>query len=276
MEHIRNVRSQTSARLQRSRRSVSEQSQRGTALVRDMEHREDPTTGRAFHSVDLSSLPLDALAVLAQGGDELALCTLWKRCDGIARAIARARGAHDDHEWREALGDAFLVCCDRFDAQRGTFGAFFAIVFGHVLSGGRQRAARWTAKHAMVEEIGEADAYRAWLADDHERIDYESSVLVRAAVATVAEFESATRRRRDRRRWAAIAQLQLVEKLPTAEIAARLGITAKDVHNCVGRHIRPAARRHAHEIRIADACDAENNPEPVNLQPVSPEPVNED
>ena len=142
-----------------------------------MEHREDPASGRAFHSADLSPLSLDELAVLSQAGDERASVALWRASDGIARRIARTWGVDDEHEWREALDDAFMVCQESWDPERASL---------------------------------------------------------------------------------------LIEKVSNVDIAARLGIPVKHVHNCVSRHVRPATRRHAVEIRRADACIEETNQEPVN------------
>ena len=229
-----------------------------------MEHREDPASGRAFHSADLSPLSLDELAVLSQAGDERASVALWRASDGIARRIARTWGVDDEHEWREALNDAFMVCHESWDPERASFPTFLSIVFRHVLGNGRKREARWHARRAVLEELGEVECYNAWSSHDVDRADYEISVLHRAATATVDEFESATRRCLEHRRWAQITQLLLIEKLSNVDIAARLDIPVKHVHNCVSRHVRPATRRHAVEIRRADACIEETNQEPVN------------
>ena len=229
-----------------------------------MEHREDPGSGRAFHSADLSPLSLDQLAVLSQKGDERAWTALWRASHGIASPIARSWGVDDEHEWREALDDAFMVCHESWDPERAAFATFLAIVFRHVLGSGRKREARWHARRAVLEDLGEVECYNAWSAADEDRADYEIGVLHRAAMATVHEFESATRRCREHRRWAQVARLLLIEQLSNAEIAVRLGIPVKHVHNCVSRHVRPATRRHAGEIRRADAYVEEANLEPVN------------
>jgi DNA-directed RNA polymerase specialized sigma24 family protein len=226
-----------------------------------MEHADDPATGRAFHSVDLSLLPLDSLALLTQEGDERAAMVLWRRCDAIARPIAWSRGATADHQWRDVLSEAVLRALQGFRPSRGRFKPYFAKVFTHALIDEQVRQAKVASRRsALTDDTDELPSYHAWLTDDGERAEYESSLLARASAATVAEFESSAHRRREHQRWATIARLHLLDKLPAADIAECLGISRKDVHNCLGRHVLSALRRHADRIRLADSGDTENCP----------------
>jgi DNA-directed RNA polymerase specialized sigma24 family protein len=217
-----------------------------------MEPSEDPRTGRAFHAVDLSQKTLDALALMTQEGNEAAGRELWRRSDATARGIARARGLHDEADWRDACTTTFLTCLRKFRPALGHFGPYFAKSVDLALI---QASMKRAERHRRSVELDGVDERRL-CAEDTDASEQTRDLVMEAAEAAVTEIgrQSTTDRSVDN---AAIALMFLLEHLKPAEIAHVLGAKRKDVYNVVHRVVKPTMRQQLGLLRNdgADGVD---------------------
>jgi DNA-directed RNA polymerase specialized sigma24 family protein len=192
--------------------------------------------------VNLADLPDEALAARVQDGDEDAAEILFLRYWPLGRALTREGGIVAD--WQELYGDVFLACVapGRFDPARGRFKSYFRQAMVNEVKRTHQRRRRSVLLPiSSTGQQGTVDADRQREPSGTDDGSDEQRAALRDTVRElVAEWEVATRRSRERRRWAAIARSLYLEDHTFHEAAHDLGVSLKTIHNCLSRHVHPA------------------------------------